>query len=170
MVLGLPDSGTPRLQDSQTPGLPNSGTPKLRDSQTPGLPDSQGVFRLGSSQQWRIFSSDYQQNLPMSEEETGDLGPGSGLVLQVHPYYCNTCQMTEMHCFTFERYFGSSKTSQSHFKVFCHFLEFVQKMCFQTNLKLHFLHLEFTQVNISYAHGVVFSLESIMALFTFWIL
>ena len=32
----------------------------------------------------------------MSEEEAGDLGPGSGLVVQVHPYYCNTCQMTEM--------------------------------------------------------------------------
>ena len=50
-------------------------------------------------------------SLPMSEEETGDLGPGSGLVLQVHTFYCNTCQMKEMHCFTFERYFGSSKTS-----------------------------------------------------------
>ena len=34
-------------------------------------------------------------SVPMSEEETGDLGPGSGLVEQVHPYYCNTCQMTE---------------------------------------------------------------------------
>ena len=32
----------------------------------------------------------------MSEEETGDLDPGSGLVGQVHPYLCNTCQMTEM--------------------------------------------------------------------------
>ena len=32
---------------------------RLRDSQTLGLLDSQGVFRLGSSQLWRIFSSDY---------------------------------------------------------------------------------------------------------------
>ena len=32
MVLGLPDSGTPRLQDFQTPGLPNSGTPGLPGS------------------------------------------------------------------------------------------------------------------------------------------
>ena len=54
MVLGLPDSGTPRLHDSQTPGLPNSGTP--------GLPGSLRALKLPgwsvAPQQWRIFSSD----------------------------------------------------------------------------------------------------------------
>ena len=48
MVLGLPDSGTPRLQDSQTPGLPNSGTPKLRDSRTPR--ESLGLEALSSGE------------------------------------------------------------------------------------------------------------------------
>ena len=106
-------------------------------------------------------------SLPMSEEETGDLSPGSGLVVQVHPYYCNTCQMTEMHCFTFERYFGSCKAPQPNFQPCCR----VQKLCFQTNLKMHSLHLRFAVVLIWFVcTKAVFSLESIMALFTFWIL
>ena len=75
MVLGLRDSRTPRLWDSQTPGLPGS----------PGLRDSQGVFRLGSSHQWKIFSSDYKQNLPNMKmgAKMADSARGDGNFLNV---------------------------------------------------------------------------------------
>ena len=88
----------------------------------------------------------------MSEEETGDLGSGSGLVVQVHPYYCNTCQMTEM-----------LRIYNNNVKYFCR----VQKLCFQTNLKMHSLHLRFAVVLIWFVcTKAVFSLESKMTLFT----
>ena len=83
----------------------------------------------------------------MSEEEAGDLGPGSGLVVQVHRYYCNTCKMTEML-----RIYNNN-----NFKLFCH----VQKSCFKTNLKVHSLHLRFIEVPIWFVcTKVIFSLES----------
>ena len=89
----------------------------------------------------------------MSEEEAGDLGPGSGLVVQVHPYYCNTCQMTEM----------LRIYKNNNFKLFC----CVQKLCFQTNLKVHSLHLRFVEVLIWFVFTkAVFSLEYKMTLFT----
>ena len=89
----------------------------------------------------------------MSEEEAGDLGPGSGLVVQVHPYYCKTCQMAEM-----------LRIYNNNFRIFCR----GQKLCFQTNLKVHSLHLRFVEVLIWFVcTKVVFSLESKVAMSTF---
>ena len=69
-----------------------------------------------------------------------------------------------MALFTFERYFGSCKASKPNFKLCC----CVQKLCFQTNLKVHSLHLNFVHVLICFVcTKVVFSIESKVALFTF---
>ena len=71
---------------------------------------------------------------------------------------------SKMALFTFERYFGSCKASKPNFKLCCR----LQKLCFQTNLKVHSLHLRFIEVLIWFVcTKVVFSLE--IAFFAFQI-
>ena len=73
--MGIGDSGTRELGDSETRGLGNSGTRRLGDSETRGLGDSE-TRRLGDSETGRLGTRG------LGDSGIGDSGPIHGLLTQ----------------------------------------------------------------------------------------